>query len=41
MGLLQFLYTKLSNVLSKEALYYSCILPFIAFFEDFPFVLYL
>ncbi|ERM97094.1 hypothetical protein AMTRI_Chr05g72590 [Amborella trichopoda] len=34
------LYTKLSNVLSKEALFYSCILPFIAFFGAFAFVLY-
>ncbi|KAL4187489.1 hypothetical protein AMTRI_Chr09g19240 [Amborella trichopoda] len=41
MGLLQFLYTKLSNVLSKEALFYSHILPFIVFFGAFSFVLYL
>ncbi|KAL4183258.1 hypothetical protein AMTRI_Chr11g154270 [Amborella trichopoda] len=40
MGLLQFLYTKLSTVLYKEALFYSCI-PFIAFFGAFAFVLYL
>lgn len=33
-------YTKLSNVLSKRALFYSCILPFIAFFGAFAFVLY-
>eukprot|EP00250_Pteridium_aquilinum_P014272 c21881_g1_i1 orf=388-2619(+) len=33
-------YTKLSNVLSKEALFYSCILPFIAFFGGFAFLLY-
>ncbi|ERN01503.1 hypothetical protein AMTRI_Chr03g54960 [Amborella trichopoda] len=34
------IYTKLSNVLSKEALFYSCIMPFIAFFGVFAFVLY-
>lgn len=34
------IYTKLSNVLSKKALFYSCILPFIAFFGTFAFVLY-
>ncbi|KAL7140011.1 hypothetical protein ABFS83_09G092000 [Erythranthe nasuta] len=34
------LYTKLSNVLSKEALFYTVILPFIAFFGAFGFVLY-
>ena len=34
------LYTKLSNVLSKEALFYSVIFPFIAFFGAFGFVLY-
>ncbi|RWW78891.1 hypothetical protein BHE74_00012870 [Ensete ventricosum] len=34
------LYTKLSNVLSKEALFYTVILPFIAFFGAFAFVLY-
>ncbi|KZV19823.1 plastidic ATP/ADP-transporter-like [Dorcoceras hygrometricum] len=34
------LYTKLSNVLSKKALFYSVILPFIAFFGAFGFVLY-
>lgn len=34
------LYTKLANVLSKEALFYSVILPFIAFFGAFGFVLY-
>ncbi|KAK7261885.1 hypothetical protein RIF29_28208 [Crotalaria pallida] len=34
------LYTKLSNVLSKQALFYSVILPFIAFFGAFGFVLY-
>lgn len=33
-------YAKLSNVLSKEALFYSCILPFIGFFGAFAFVLY-
>ncbi|WOL09010.1 plastidic ATP/ADP-transporter-like [Canna indica] len=34
------LYTKLSNVLSKEALFYTVIMPFIAFFGAFGFVLY-
>ncbi|KAE9585847.1 hypothetical protein Lal_00010333 [Lupinus albus] len=34
------LYTKLSNALSKQALFYSVILPFIAFFGAFGFVLY-
>ncbi|KAH7366072.1 hypothetical protein KP509_18G062100 [Ceratopteris richardii] len=34
------IYTKLSNVLSKEALFYACIIPFIAFFGGFAFVLY-
>ncbi|KAL8458105.1 hypothetical protein ACS0TY_035005 [Phlomoides rotata] len=34
------LYTKLSNVLSKEALFYTVMLPFIAFFGAFGFVLY-
>jgi ATP:ADP antiporter, AAA family len=34
------LYTKLSNVLSKQALFYSVIVPFIAFFGAFGFVLY-
>lgn len=34
------LYTKLSNVLSKKALFYSCIIPFIAFFGAFAFLLY-
>ncbi|KAI4381948.1 hypothetical protein MLD38_007963 [Melastoma candidum] len=34
------LYTKLANVLSKEALFYFVIVPFIAFFGAFGFVLY-
>ncbi|KAJ7962910.1 ADP,ATP carrier protein [Quillaja saponaria] len=34
------LYTKLANVLSKKALFYTVILPFIAFFGMFGFVLY-
>ncbi|GLJ47997.1 hypothetical protein SUGI_1013610 [Cryptomeria japonica] len=33
-------YTKLSNVLSKKALFYACIVPFIAFFGAFAFLLY-
>ncbi|KAG6430009.1 hypothetical protein SASPL_108068 [Salvia splendens] len=34
------LYTKMSNVLSKQALFYTTILPFIGFFGAFGFVLY-
>ncbi|KAF5466690.1 hypothetical protein F2P56_016596 [Juglans regia] len=34
------LYTKLANVLSKQALFYSVILPFIGFFGAFGFFLY-
>jgi hypothetical protein len=34
------IYTKLSNVLSKEQLFYSCIFPFIAFFGTFAFFMY-
>ncbi|XP_042499061.1 plastidic ATP/ADP-transporter-like [Macadamia integrifolia] len=34
------LYTKLANVLSKQALFYTVIIPFIAFFGAFGFVLY-
>jgi AAA family ATP:ADP antiporter len=34
------LYTKLANVLSKQALFYTVMLPFIAFFGAFGFVLY-
>jgi ATP:ADP antiporter, AAA family len=34
------LYTKLSNVLNNEQLFYTCIFPFIAFFGAFAFVLY-
>lgn len=34
------LYTKLANVLSKDALFYTTIVPFIAFFGAFGFVLY-
>ncbi|XP_002974477.2 ADP,ATP carrier protein 2, chloroplastic [Selaginella moellendorffii] len=34
------IYTKLSNVLSREALFYACILPFIGFFGSFAFLLY-
>jgi AAA family ATP:ADP antiporter len=34
------LYTKLADVLSKEALFYAVILPFIAFFGAFGYVLY-
>ncbi|CAI9114050.1 OLC1v1014669C2 [Oldenlandia corymbosa var. corymbosa] len=34
------LYTQLANVLSKQALFYTTILPFIAFFGAFGFLLY-
>ncbi|XP_057772748.1 plastidic ATP/ADP-transporter-like [Salvia miltiorrhiza] len=34
------LYTKLANVLSKQALFYTVIFPFIAFFGAFGFVFY-
>lgn len=34
------LYTKLANVLSQEQLFYTCIIPFIAFFGAFAFLLY-
>ncbi|KAJ6793153.1 plastidic ATP/ADP-transporter [Iris pallida] len=34
------LYSRLSDVLSKEALFYAVILPFLAFFGAFGFVLY-
>lgn len=31
---------QLSNVLSNEALFYTCIIPFIAFFGSFAFIMY-
>jgi AAA family ATP:ADP antiporter len=34
------LYTKLSNVLTTEQLFYTCIIPFIAFFGAFAFFIY-
>lgn len=34
------LYTRLTDVLSKEALFYTAIFPFIAFFGAFAYVLY-
>ena len=34
------LYAKLSNVLSKENLFYACIIPFILFFGAFAFIIY-
>lgn len=34
------LYTKLANVLTNEQLFYTCIIPFIAFFGAFAFLLY-
>eukprot|EP00850_Spirogloea_muscicola_P007672 SM000039S14502 [mRNA] locus=s39:504238:507524:+ [translate_table: standard] len=33
-------YSKLANVLSREALFYTCIFPFIAFFGAFAFLMY-
>lgn len=37
---LPWLLLQLANVLSTEALFYTCIIPFIAFFGSFAFVLY-
>ncbi len=34
------LYAKLSNSLSKENLFYTCLIPFIAFFGAFAFIIY-
>ncbi|CAI5496259.1 unnamed protein product [Closterium sp. Naga37s-1] len=34
------LYGQMSNVLSKQALFYTCIIPFLAFFGSFAFVIY-
>ena len=34
------LYSQMANVLSKEALFYACILPFLAFFGSFAFIMY-
>jgi ATP:ADP antiporter, AAA family len=34
------IYTKLSDILSSEQLFYACILPFIAFFGAFAFLMY-
>jgi len=34
------LYAKLSNILSKENLFYACLFPFILFFGAFAFVIY-
>lgn len=34
------IYTKLSNTLSNEQLFYTCIIPFIAFFGAFAFFMY-
>ena len=34
------IYTKLSNTLNSEQLFYTCIIPFIAFFASFAFILY-
>jgi len=34
------LYAKLSNILSKENLFYTCIIPFVIFFGAFAFIIY-
>jgi len=34
------LYTKLSNVLSPEGLFYTCLIPFVIFFFSFAYVIY-
>lgn len=34
------LYTKLSNILSREALFYTCLIPFLLFFAAFSFIIY-
>lgn len=34
------LYGQMANVLSKQALFYACIIPFLAFFGSFAFVMY-
>jgi AAA family ATP:ADP antiporter len=33
-------YTKLSNILSREALFYTCLIPFLVFFAAFSFIIY-
>lgn len=38
--LLSCLFLQLANVLSTEALFYTCIIPFICFFGAFAFVFY-
>lgn len=35
-----FTYAKLSNRLSKEALFYTCLIPFLTFFAIFAFIIY-
>lgn len=35
-----FIYTKLSNLLSQESLFYICLIPFLAFFTAFAFIIY-
>ena len=34
------LYAKMSNMLSREGLYYACLLPFLVFFALFAFAIY-
>lgn len=34
------IYTKLSNILSREALFYTCLTPFLVFFAAFSFIIY-
>ncbi|MBS0271017.1 MAG: NTP/NDP exchange transporter [Proteobacteria bacterium] len=35
-----FIYAKLSNILSREKLFYSCLIPFLIFFGVFAFIIY-
>jgi AAA family ATP:ADP antiporter len=35
-----FVYAKLSNILSRPALFYTCLMPFLVFFGVFAFILY-
>lgn len=34
------IYSKLSNILSREALFYTCLIPFLLFFAAFSFIIY-
>jgi ATP:ADP antiporter, AAA family len=35
-----FIYSKLSNILSRPALFYTCLIPFLAFFAAFAIIIY-